>query len=366
MTPQRLSTSDSSVLDFLRATAVCLVLLDHVVEIGRVMALRWFAQRAGWIGVMLFFVHTCLVLMFSLERTRATGTSLLTHFYLRRAFRIYPLAIVVIALVVAFQIPVASIRWTVEPFSVPVVAANLALAQNLFYIPSVLGPLWSLPIEIQMYVLLPFLFWIVGRGTRLQSAVVLAALFVGLALIQHYITDRANALQFAPVFMGGIIAYCLTKHRSATWPFWTWVIALGTVVIGYAVIASVFRNDEPMAVSWILGLAVGTLVPHFRETKSDIIRRMSALVAKYSYGIYLTHMLAFWIAFVLVFPSNYAAGLLLGLALTVLTSVLAYHLVESPCIGFGARLAARFLDHTSLSARPAAAGRERLTAPLSS
>jgi peptidoglycan/LPS O-acetylase OafA/YrhL len=366
MSTPRLSTSDSSVLDFLRATAVSLVLLDHIVEIGGSSSFTWLAQRLGWMGVMLFFVHTSLVLMFSLERTKAAGPSLLKHFYVRRAFRIYPLAVVVILLIVLFQLPVATHTWHLETMSRSVVLGNLLLVQNLFYIPPVLGPLWSLPLEVQMYVVLPFLFWIVGRGTNLGSAVSLVVLFIGLAVLQPYVTGRANVLQYAPCFMGGIVAFCLTKRRAAVWPFWTWGVALAGGMLGYIALATLQSGVESMALSWALGLFVGSLVPNFSETKSGILRRLSAIVAKYSYGIYLTHMLAFWIAFVQVFPSNYSAAILLGVGLTAPMSYLAYHLVESPCIGIGSRFAKRFLDTKSLVPQTAPAGSDRLTAPLSS
>ena len=365
MPTPRLSTSDSSVLDFLRAIAVSLVLVDHITEIGPLQSVRWIAQRLGWIGVMLFFVHTSLVLMFSLQRTRASGTSLLEHFYVRRAFRIYPLAAVVILAIVAFQLPVANVGWHLESFSFATVTANLLLVQNLFYIPNVLGPLWSLPLEVQMYAVLPFLFWIVGRGTRLGRAIALVGVFIALAFIQARITERGNVLQFAPCFMGGIIAFCLTKRRAAVWPFWTWAIALAVVVIAYLAVARLWTGTEPMVLSWALGLVVGTLAPNVSETKSQVIRHSSALVAKYSYGIYLTHMPALWIAFARVFPSNYGAAILLGLVLTAFFSFSAYHLVESPCIGIGSHVAKRFLDAPSASAPSAAPASESLTATAS-
>jgi len=313
---------------------------------------------------MLFFVHTSLVLMFSLQRTRAAGSSLLRHFYVRRAFRIYPLAAVVILAITAFQIPVANISWHLEAFSTRTLAGNLLLIQNLFYIPNVLGPLWSLPLEVQMYVLLPFLFWIVGRGNHLGRAIALVAVFMGLAFIQPLVTERGNVLQFAPCFMGGIIAFCLTKRRPAVWPFWMWAIALACSVAAFLALARLWSDTEPMPLSWGLGLVVGSLVANFGETKSRAIRTSSAAVAKYSYGIYLTHMVAFWIAFVQVFPSNYGPAILLGLALTALFSFIAYHLVESPCIGIGSRLAMRFLDAKGAGASPTTAAREPLSASV--
>lgn len=68
------------------------VFLAHLHEIltGRNSETGWhFAQM----GVLTFFVHTSMVLMLSLGRTRLEGKALFHSFYLRRFFRIYPLAI---------------------------------------------------------------------------------------------------------------------------------------------------------------------------------------------------------------------------------------------------------------------------------
>src|SRR5207248_1672094 len=83
-------TKLSANLDFLRAVAVLLVLAQHLLrrfEVGaRIPAI-------GTFGVFIFFVHTCLVLMYSMERSGLGGKALFGNFYIRRIFRIYPLCI---------------------------------------------------------------------------------------------------------------------------------------------------------------------------------------------------------------------------------------------------------------------------------
>lgn len=78
-------------LDLLRAVAVLLVLLDHLLETsarGRSTDFHPWDWALGRMGVLLFFVHTSYVLMQSLERHEAKGESLWFGFYIRRAFRI--------------------------------------------------------------------------------------------------------------------------------------------------------------------------------------------------------------------------------------------------------------------------------------
>jgi len=88
---------DSYNLDLLRATAVLLVLVSHLLY---ALSLRHpILESSGWadlipgpLGVWMFFIHTTLVLMMSLERLSA-GASVAARFYIRRLFRIYPLSI---------------------------------------------------------------------------------------------------------------------------------------------------------------------------------------------------------------------------------------------------------------------------------
>jgi peptidoglycan/LPS O-acetylase OafA/YrhL len=152
---------ESRNLDLLRAVAVLLVYGSHLLIVLPIET-PGVLEHVGRAGVMLFFVHTCLVLLMSLERTALKGWTLAAHFYVRRGFRIYPLSVLVVCCVVAFRIPwMPAAPYT--PVSTSGFVANVALVQNLFGVREVLGPLWSLPWEVQMYVAMPVVFAIVGR-----------------------------------------------------------------------------------------------------------------------------------------------------------------------------------------------------------
>src|SRR5438045_2026919 len=105
--PRNFLSSESTNLDLLRAIAVLLVYFSHLFGslLGFVGSGLYAHDKIGRVGVMFFFVHTFLVLMMSLERMSARGTSLVSQFYIRRAFRIYPLSILTVCTVAAFHIP---------------------------------------------------------------------------------------------------------------------------------------------------------------------------------------------------------------------------------------------------------------------
>jgi peptidoglycan/LPS O-acetylase OafA/YrhL len=274
-------------LDVLRATAVLCVLVDHVIvsQIGETLAL-W---TLGRVGVLLFFVHTSLVLMASLERS---GDSPL-KFYIRRAFRIYPLSIATVLAVVALRLPNA-VQPGYPTFRVaPLrdVVANLTLTQNLVGVPDVTGPLWSLPLEVQMYVVLPFCFLVAQRGTR--AVLRLIGVACVLWTVQRFNVHlwRAGVLAFGPVFLLGVLAY-----------------------------------------AWLRSHTIGDLRP-------SRLTRVAHTLATYSYGIYLLHVPALAVAFVwgMHWPSA-VQWCVLALLLFALPWV-TYHVIEAPGITLGKRVA---------------------------
>lgn len=151
-------TSDQSNLDLLRSVAVVLVFVGHTFNFLMVRGMG----DLGHFGVLLFFVHTAFVLMFSMERLGLSGSKLFTAFAVRRIFRIYPLSILSVLFVVAVQVP--SAPWSNGAGLVIYVwpgwagfFSNLLLTQNITQSASVMCVLWSLPFEMQMYAFLPFL-----------------------------------------------------------------------------------------------------------------------------------------------------------------------------------------------------------------
>ena len=93
--------------------------------------------------------------------------------------------------------------------------------------------------------------------------------------------------------------------------------------------------------AWIVTLGLGLVIPLCREIASRWIARSCHYVAKYSYGIYLSHSVVFWLALYRM------AGLPLAIRLATLVvgsvgaPVALYHLIEGPLIGVGAQLAGR-------------------------
>jgi peptidoglycan/LPS O-acetylase OafA/YrhL len=287
----------------------------------------------------MFFVHTSLVLMMSLDRMRMENGRLFGSFYVRRFFRIYPLSIACL-LEMYFAHFRPEVGRLTHYASLKELAANLTLTQNLFYIDDMLGVLWSLPLEVQMYIFLPFLFLLARASKpRVLFAVWVASVLLG--IVQFHTTGRLNVIGYAPCFIPGIIAWKLIPGRQRRAPGLLWPVALAAV----AAIWFTASMELNMYFRWIFCLILGITIPYFAEIPVTWVAASCKAIAKYSYGIYLTHQFTMAISFVIL--RNPLAQWCTFIALGVLLPLLAYHLIEHPGIELGRRIAARIerTDH---------------------
>ncbi len=311
-------------LDILRAVAVLLVLAAHAA--GYTIRTTPVSFALGQLGVMLFFVHTSLVLMQSLERQQLAGPALLRAFYLQRACRIYPLA----AVMLLASYLLMDEQWT--PFEL---LANLLLVQNLVYARYMSSVLWSLCLEVQMYLLLPLLFLLL-RQRPVGWLLALWAISIPLALLQPLVSARFSVFEFAPCFLAGVLAWRLGDR--ARLPGWLWPPLLALACVLFVAYAEPRANNYGR---WLVCLAVGATIPWLRELTLPRLNRASKLIAKYSYGIYLFHPPLMRLAFRTLegLPPFWQWSIFLSLL--VLLAGLGYHLVEQPMIRLGARWSAR-------------------------
>jgi peptidoglycan/LPS O-acetylase OafA/YrhL len=239
----------------------------------------------GQIGVLIFFVHTSPVLMMSLDRSRLQGWPLFGSFYLKRLFRLYPLSIfcVTIAFLFGLNPELSEPFRRFHPWTWVEFAANLTLTTNLFYVTPMVGGLWTLPLEVQMYIALPFLFRMAKKRSVAFVLVFWWLVCIPLALLQLQISARLNVLGFAPCFVAGIIAWRLSPKRLPPLPAWIWPFAFVGCV-------SLQQPGKYHVLSLGIQPAAGHMIPFFKEISYKPLVKGTYLVAKYSYGIYLSHI----------------------------------------------------------------------------
>jgi peptidoglycan/LPS O-acetylase OafA/YrhL len=329
-------------LDVMRSFAVLLVVLAHsvgMIGLGSVEARGRIEVDLGRFGVLLFFVHTTLVLMMSLERT-SPDQHWQIAFYLRRIFRIYPLSIACIAVVLLFRIPPLPPTFFQWP-STAKILANIGLVQNFVTPQSFIGanfaansslcnPMWSLPFEVQMYLLLPGIFCF-ARRYKLEGACLLTGVSIIIAMIERSLwPERAWLTEFFPCFMGGVVAYT-TLGRRPLIPGTSWPLGIGAVAI------TCFALGMSTVAQWAACLLLGSVITMFRDIPEGFFSKAAAVVARYSYGIYLAHMPIRWLCFDHISASTPIRWGLFGMLLCVVPFLL-YHVIEAPMVRLGHRI----------------------------
>jgi peptidoglycan/LPS O-acetylase OafA/YrhL len=325
----------SNNLDVLRAIAVCYVVLDHSLKFfGYPVVMGVDMNWLGRLGVMFFFVHTCLVLMMSLERQhgKISTARFVGNFYLRRICRIYPLSILLVTIVVLFSIPSEKILGAFSlSLCVPTkteLLLNLALMQNLHASRDIIGVLWSLPSEVQMYLFLPFLFLAFARKGRL--APLFGIWCLGWVVARLLRPSDMYISQFIP----GVMAYVILRRvKAPRFSEWLWPLFLAGLTMA-------FLAWRP---SWGTGrlicLVLGLTLPHFKDITLPALNVAAHNIARYSYGIYLSHLFCLWFAFVFLKSTSTLLRSSVFVVLLIGVPVLLFHTIEDPFIRAGSMLA---------------------------
>jgi peptidoglycan/LPS O-acetylase OafA/YrhL len=352
---------DYANLDALRATAVILVLVSHIVmasgHLDDPLMEAWGIRDLAQMGVLMFFIHTSLVLMMSIERLKGQPHDVF-RFYIRRVFRIYPLAVLTVLVALLFEIPPHF-----EPvFPKPTTAAiwqNVFLVQNLFQSPDIMGPMWSLPLEVQMYALLPLLYVVANRVHSYFGAASL--IIAGFAL--WYFDSHSSRLfghqplfHYAPWFFMGIAAFSLYRFVAPRLSVFVYGLCLLLLVASPCVIHRVMGNDYRAGwISWITGIGFTFALPHFVELRSLMVKRVIHTIATYSYGIYLCHVPILWLAFQQLSEHSRFTQIVIFTVLVGSVPPAMFHFVEKPLIGLGARISDRLARPSPETASPSLA-----------
>lgn len=365
-------TTDLTNLDLLRTVAVLLVFVDHLTAFMQIRGLG----DLGHFGVLLFFVHTALVLMLSMERLHLTGSKLFAVFMVRRIFRIYPLSIFAVLLAIAVHVP--SAPW-LGGYTWPgwkELISSLLLVQNITQSNSVLCVLWSLPFELQMYLILPLIYVFVRRFPSHWA--VLPIWFAGVAIagLEYFLrSSHVDAefllFRYIPCFLMGVIAWQLMATKKRWLPGVLWSATLLTLVLLYrledvirvyglnwhGLLHGSLRNDRQtwlpasfdLVRDWLFCALTGLAIPFFADISNRSINAITLRIARYSYGVYLSHIPILWLCFSLLHIGNVFASAILAVILTAFASIVLYRTIESPAIQLGKRVSTRMLEANSLA-----------------
>jgi len=328
-------------VDGLRAVAILMVFAAHA-----------FGVRLFWMGVDVFLVVSRVLItgiLLRLKENRSAGKSYWASFYLRRIRRILPPYVAFLAVLNIFwRVPWGHI-WYWYVFFAP----NIPLALGKVVL-AAMGPLWSLGVEEQFYFVWPWFVlgcsrdWLrrIALGVILISPILRAIatpLFSTHFPIYCLTIFRADALA-----MGAFIA--LAARRDPEWIARRRTTALTCCVSALALLIALsilpsFRAAansilfNSLAYSLSAACLGGLLVYALGSQQGLLHKFLSAAPLRYlgliSYTFYLYHEAVLLEAGQYLHSRTLIA--LTAFSITVLISVLSWHLFEAPILGRSVR-----------------------------
>ena len=312
----------------LRGVAVLMVLACHA---G--------VYPAGWIGVDLFFVLSGFLisgLLFS--EWKRSGTFDIRRFYIRRAFKIWPVFFLYIAVSEFLDVHSGN----THPREL---LSEIFFVQNYIHQPYHWQHLWSLAVEEHFYLVLPVLLYVLSfSGFRKLPACFLTAgvLCLSLRFIlgwplsgnQYEIYYSPTHLRIDSLFFGVLVGWMRAFHPEQ----FARIARSRLLFIPLAIAAAfsvTFTLESPMMHTigfTVLYLGFGSLLMWTIDLRSPAFLRPVAWVGKYSYSIYVWHLVF------LAGMSRTLSSLPLYMALSIGLGIAMSHLIEFPALALRDRL----------------------------
>jgi peptidoglycan/LPS O-acetylase OafA/YrhL len=359
MTTKSVSRDRLAGLDTLRALAIVVVMVFHLQ--GYLPAGFAPVGRFGWMGVDLFFVLSGYLIGSQLLKPVRDGRGVsLLGFYRKRAYRILPVYLVVLALYVFWPL------WREAPGMSPV-WQFLTFTENFFvdyWNNQAFSHVWSLCVEEHFYLLLPMIVLVMARRPAVWKTVAALTFFVALGLGirsyeyfhvllpmgrgSEYFSTRYIERIYYPTYarLDGLLAgVALALVRIFRPEWWSAVLRRANLLLvaGVALLGCTLWifADRLGAVGTVIGfplmaVALAMLVAAAAETRCWFGRMRvlgAKMVATLAFSLYLTHkevahLDALWLPRVMDAHGWESVGVLVVSCLAV--AAVLYFTVERP------------------------------------
>lgn len=334
----------------LRAVAAAAVLLQHIADrlimaqvAGSEVLQAIFVSLfdAGRFGVGIFFIVSGYVVPFSIREPNAVRTFLVGRF-----FRLYP--VYWLSLLGGYVV----ITWY-QQVSIPTshLLANATMLEMAMGIPALLGPYWTLIIELAFYAACVGLYMFgFLRSERAAWVSMAACLTLSLTLaVVGYVTGsylRANLLfNLSLMFYGLAVRHADERGSAAQQGVWIGGLLLALAASVILLIAPDRANPMFTPQSFLFGylaaIAMFLAIRVRRPPTSTLVVWLAAI----SYPVYLFHEI-----FLILFADHLRRDAGVGAQLifaasvvivTLVTANIAHRWLERPAIAFGRRIIAQ-------------------------
>ena len=341
-------------LDGIRCFAVLLAIGFHANTIWPSVRKSIFPViDSGFIGVDIFFVLSgFLISGLLLSEFQQTGKIRFSKFFVRRILRLLPPMAICLAVTLAWVISQGN---DIQEFLIGIFGAifnyfNWLVILKINY-PELLGHLWSLSVEEQLYVLVAIVFLLISKsGLKTKLPVVL--FWTSLLLIAWSVFSRFAAVlagwgpelsweslhfrtdfRFAEFFFGVVAQLYKSKHKDVQTTILK-VMQYPAILflIYYATQASLNTNFYYLYGSPILSLSCACVILSSTYEESPLCRffslRVFRSIGRISYSMYLIHLPIFIILSQLSLSGPYK--FLVAMVFVFIYSIIIFFLVEKP------------------------------------
>ncbi len=331
-------------LDGLRGVAATTVFVAHFMAFNspgfQAASHRFF--HWGVFGVLLFLCISGFVIPMSLERSAN-----LKGFWVSRFWRLYPLFWAVLVPYALYL----SLSHAPRATGFPDFLVNLTMMPYLFQRPIIVGPSWTLSIEMVFYAIASVLFAArLGRASVLFAYLAVAATLVGLCILP--MSSYEIVFAYTIPFIGTALYRWHEGQAGRT----AWIpVGLYASIL----LVLVFTSPPEYGHYWARGKAVSGLLA-LALFAGVLVRprllngsRLLAWLGKVSYSTYLWHVMIIAVGMKLFahvslppLPWLVLQGLF-SYALTLVVSTASYRWIEEPAIAIGHRMRRRAAPSSS-------------------
>lgn len=243
----------------------------------------------GKYGVISFFVLSALTLSMSIDRSKVFSYS---RYLMRRFARIFPMySLVVIAFWWLGVSNVYNDTFGVAPRDIYDLFMHLTFlnAWDVRYQSTIIGPGWTVPIEMWTYLIIPSLFFYLKNAGHIQKWTVFVV-FLGLALMdslwhKEWLGAHWAVENYTYCFIGGILAYSyLDKIKLSK--------GKADILVLLLIIVALFPPGGGRVLELWYTLLVMVLIPVLTQagiTRLIFENRLIVLLGNISFSFYLLH-----------------------------------------------------------------------------
>ena len=366
-------------LDVVRFVAFFLVFLTHSLPTAPgpdsgpatlpnvLLQIIYACQRVSVFGLSLFFTLSAFLICELLLREReASGDVHVKQFYVRRILRIWPLYFGGLALGIVIALSLGSRQNTFIWSAWAAVLLGNWYVVFIGFPGNVMFHLWSISVEEQFYLFVPWVVKVLNRRALAAFAFALTVIasFQLFYLGSTHAADRSiwwNSFVQFENFAAGILLCLLLHRRSLNISLGQRLSLLAASALCWFIASYTFQihigaNSAPGSWSLIAGyglVAAGCclLLVAFLGLDKSFLPGWAIYLGSISYGLYVFHMLALHIMDKLLFGTRLAEGWVVALrcagamGITILIASASYRYFETPFLKLKRR-------HEVIASRP--------------